>query len=113
MDRARFARPEEGDRLRERRGRTWAVVGQPYREDCLVRVVVRSGDLVRLVPEHFADDYMLLSDTVEDAGLPGQARSRAANRPPGRRHRALSPLWSEVARVSANASAVQDEVDGR
>ena len=45
---ARFATLEDGDRLQERRGRVWNVVGQPFRHDGLVRVVVRSGDLVRL-----------------------------------------------------------------
>jgi ketosteroid isomerase-like protein len=63
MSRGQFRELQQGQRLRERRGRTWTVTGAAREVDGYAMVMVRSGDLVRRLDEHFADDYMLLPAT--------------------------------------------------
>jgi hypothetical protein len=62
MSRDQLAELLRGQRLEDRRGRVWTVTGPPYQRDGLAHVVIRSGDLVRQVPERWADDYHLLDD---------------------------------------------------
>jgi hypothetical protein len=63
LSRAEFGQLQRGQHLRERRGREWTVFVAPHqRGDGYVKVVIRSGDLVRHVDERFADDYMLAED---------------------------------------------------
>ncbi len=64
LSRDEFAELEHGDRLQDRRGRVWSVHTDAYRQDGLDRVVLRSGDLVKIETERFADDYMLLDDVA-------------------------------------------------
>jgi hypothetical protein len=75
MSRDRFRELRRGDRLRDRRGREWSVTADPYRQHGLDHVVIRSGDLVRMVNERWADDYQLLPPAGDGAGLPGLARA--------------------------------------
>ncbi len=65
LSRDEFAELERGDRLQDRRGRVWTVHADAYRQDGLERVVLRSGDLVKIETERFADDYTRHDD---DAG---------------------------------------------
>ena len=64
LSRDEFAELERGDRLQDRRGRVWSVHSDSYRQDGLARVVLRSGDLVKIETQRFADDYMLLDDVA-------------------------------------------------
>ena len=59
LSRERFSQLRRHERLRDRRGRVWTVVAEPYRQDGLDHVVIRAGDLVRMVNERWADDYAL------------------------------------------------------
>jgi hypothetical protein len=60
MNREQFRELRRGQRLQDRRGRDWTVVAPPFQQNGRDRVVVRSGDLVRQVPEPFADEYMVM-----------------------------------------------------
>jgi hypothetical protein len=61
LSREEFAKLQRGQQLIDRNGRVWMVVNdQPYVRDGWPTVVLRSGDLVRHVPDRWSDDYMLL-----------------------------------------------------
>jgi hypothetical protein len=60
MAREEFAELERDDQLRDRKGRVWRVVTEPYEREGWPTIVIRSGDLVRHVPDRWADDYMRL-----------------------------------------------------
>jgi hypothetical protein len=67
MSRERFRELQRGERLRDRRGREWSVTAEPHQRSGLDHVVIRSGDLVRIVNERWADDYQLLPPAGEEA----------------------------------------------
>jgi hypothetical protein len=60
LSRAEFRQLERDQQLQERSGRVWTVHVSAHERDGLVRVVLRSGDLVRQVDERYADDYALV-----------------------------------------------------
>jgi hypothetical protein len=62
MSREQFRELHRGRRLRDRPGRAWTVHNDPFEEDGLASIVIRSGDLIRRVPERFADDYELVGE---------------------------------------------------
>ncbi len=61
MSREQFVELVRGQRLANRRGRVYGLP-RPNRfsRTALEHVLIRSGDLVRQVPERCADQYMLL-----------------------------------------------------
>ena len=63
LSQEQFADLRRGDAIRDRRGRgrVWRVTSDAYNHhgrECLV--VLRSGDLVRVERQRFADDYSLV-----------------------------------------------------
>lgn len=60
MTREQFAELNRDRRLQDRRGRVWMVTAEPFELHGMPHIVIRSGDLVRQVPDRYADDYVLL-----------------------------------------------------
>jgi hypothetical protein len=56
-----FAALRRGRDIEDRRGRIWNVTGDPYPEGREWHVVLRSGDLVRVERQRFADEYALIA----------------------------------------------------
>ena len=54
-----FAGLRSGHDIQDRHGRVWNVTGDAYAAGREWRVVLRSGDLVRVERQRFADDYRL------------------------------------------------------
>ena len=77
MSRERFCKLQRGERLRDRRGREWSVTADAHQADGLGHVIIRSGDLVRRVPESWADDYQLLPAGEEGTPLSDRATIRS------------------------------------
>jgi hypothetical protein len=69
MTRDRFRQLRRGERLVDRRRREWTIIAEPFQRAGRDHVVIRSGDLVRQVPELFADDYMLVAAEAEGGRL--------------------------------------------
>jgi hypothetical protein len=61
MSREQFAALQRGQELQDRQGRVWIVTAEPFEQQGLSHVVVRSGDLVRQVNERWADEFMVLA----------------------------------------------------
>lgn len=49
-----------GERLRDRSGRIWEVVAEPYEDAGEVYVNLRSGDVVKRERAPWSDDYELI-----------------------------------------------------
>jgi hypothetical protein len=62
LNREQFADLRRGDTIQERRGRrrVWIVTCAASQQDRDCVVVLRSGDLVRIERDRFADDYSLI-----------------------------------------------------
>ena len=58
MSREEFGELERGQLVQDRRGRVWTITAEPFERNLELHVVVRSGDLVREIPERYADEYM-------------------------------------------------------
>ena len=59
LSQEQFADLRRGDALQDRRarGRVWKVMSDAYHQGRECLVVLRSGDLVRVERQRFADDY--------------------------------------------------------
>jgi hypothetical protein len=60
MNQEQFGRLRRPPRLQDRNGRVWTVHAEPFQHGGVAQIIARAGDMVRRVPEGFADDYMLL-----------------------------------------------------
>lgn len=60
MSREGFAGLERGRLIQDRGGRAWTVTAEPFEKNGELHIVVRSVDLVRQIPERYADEYMLV-----------------------------------------------------
>ena len=65
MTREQFHQLQLGERLRGRDGRAWTVHAGPFDQHGVRRIVIRSGALVRLLDERWADDYEMVTDAGE------------------------------------------------
>jgi hypothetical protein len=55
-----FADLRRGQDIRDRQGRIWNVTGDAYPDGREWRAVLRSGDVVRVERQRFADDYSVV-----------------------------------------------------
>ena len=71
LSQEQFADLRRGDVIKDRRGRgrVWRVTSDTYHHGRECLVVLRSGDLVRVERQRYADDYSM----VEPAELPPPA----------------------------------------
>ena len=66
LTRQKFLELERGTPLRDHRGRRWTVHTPAHEREGRWVSILRSSDLVRLVEERFADDYILLPGGTPD-----------------------------------------------